>query len=76
MQRQYTKFLLNDYVSDIKSRLIQSDLLPLTYRREYLDLVFAFNAFTDLNDFNMESIVVFNDPINIRNNAYVLCKLC
>ena len=31
IQRQATKFILSDYVSDYKTRLLKLDLLPLMY---------------------------------------------
>ena len=38
VQRQFTKYILNDYTSSYKERLIECSLLPLTFRREYLQI--------------------------------------
>ena len=42
VQRRATKFITNNYVIDYKSRLRYCDLLPLSYRREILDLNFLY----------------------------------
>ena len=57
IQRQATKFILNDYDSSYNDRLSKLNLLPLSYRREYLDLVFLFNAMHDLNVYNVNFII-------------------
>ena len=40
VQRRGTKYILNDFQSDYKSRLISLDLLPLMYTYEILDILF------------------------------------
>ena len=40
VQRRTTKFILNDYISDYKSRLIRLNLLPLMYIYELNDIMF------------------------------------
>ena len=40
IQSRATKYILNDYCSDYKDRLIKLELLPLMQFYEYLDLVF------------------------------------
>ena len=40
VQRRTTKFILSDYSSDYKTRLIQLGMLPLMYILEIVDVVF------------------------------------
>ena len=40
VQRRATKFVLNDFTSDYKTRLTRLGLLPLMYYFEYLDITF------------------------------------
>jgi hypothetical protein len=57
VQRRMTKYILDDYELDYKSRLIECNLLPLTLRRQYLDCIFTYNSINNLNDFNICSKV-------------------
>ena len=41
VQRRATKYILNDYTSDYRSRLIKLDLLPLMYYLELNDVMFC-----------------------------------
>ena len=41
-QRQATKFTLNDYESDYKTRLLKLDLLPLMYILDFYDISVIF----------------------------------
>jgi len=43
VQRRATKYILNDYSSSYKSRLVKLDLLPLMYQYELSDLLFSLN---------------------------------
>ena len=55
LQRNATNYALNDnYIRDYSDRLKHCELLPLCtcMRREMLDLVFIYNAFHGLNDFD------------------------
>jgi hypothetical protein len=63
VQRRASKYILNDFISDYQTRLVKMNLLPLSYRREYLDIVFFYNSLHDLNDMNM-NVLPF-----IANNA-------
>ena len=45
VQRRATKYILNDYHSPYKSRLIQLDLLPLMYQYELSDLLFFIKSY-------------------------------
>lgn len=44
LQRRATKFILNDYVSDYRARLIKLDLLPLM-------MVYEINVFSEISLF-------------------------
>ena len=67
VQRLSTKFILQDYDSDYEERLIKLELLPLCYRREYLDLIFIFKSLQGLNSYCIETIAVFNDDVYLRS---------
>ena len=41
IQRRATKFILNDYISDYKSRLLKLGLLPLMYVLDFYDMFFC-----------------------------------
>ena len=43
VQRRATKYILNDYTSSYKTRLIKLKLLPLMYLFELHDILFATN---------------------------------
>ena len=45
IQRRETKYILNDYNSSYKTRLIQLDLLPLKYQYELSDLLFFIKSY-------------------------------
>ena len=40
-QRRATKYILNDFISDYKSRLSSLDFLPLMYEFELCDMLFC-----------------------------------
>ena len=44
IQHKSTKFILNDYSSNYRDRLITLHLLPLMYCLDYLDIVFLFTS--------------------------------
>ena len=69
VQRRATKFILN-YNGDIpyNIRVTQLDLLPLSMRRDFLDLTFMYNCFNDLVDFNIENYVTFIPIVNRLRN--------
>jgi hypothetical protein len=49
VQRRATKYILCDYSSSYEERLNRCNLLPLSLRRDYLDIVFLYNYFHDLH---------------------------
>ena len=61
IQRRATKFILNDYTSDYKSRLITLELLPLMYYYELQDILFFIKCIIDPPDnFNILNYVHFS----------------
>ena len=44
IQKQATKFILSDYVSDYKTPLLKLDLLPLMYILDFYDILFFIKA--------------------------------
>ena len=69
-QRIFTKYIVSDLSLDYKARLKVCDILPLSFRRECLDLVFIFNSINYLNDFDLNSIANFHDD-NRRNFDHI-----
>ena len=55
VQRHVTKFILNEYLSDVsyRDRWLTLGILPLCYRREILDLCFLFKCLHDEIDNNI-----------------------
>jgi len=47
-------------------RLKQCNLLPLSYRREVLDITFFLKSYHDKTGFNVKSYLEFSDDIQIR----------
>jgi hypothetical protein len=65
VQRRASKYILCDFDSDYLSRLTKLNLLPLSLRRDFLDIIFLFNCQNDLIDINQEHIPTFvinNNP--------------
>ena len=50
VQRRATKYILNDFTSDYKSRLIQTQLLPLTYILDLSDVMFFIKSLRNHHD--------------------------
>ena len=75
VQRRATKFILNDYSSDYKSRLTSLKLLPLMMHYELLDLSFFIRALHQPNtdSFNIFSFVQFcnlqDHPLSINSST-------
>ena len=69
------QFVLNDFDSNYHERLKKCGLLPLTFRRELVDLVFIYNSYHDLNDFVFDQYVYFKEN-NLRdgNNFTMACN--
>lgn len=65
VQRRATKFILKDYHSDYDVRLMICDILPLTLRRDFLDLVLFYNYLNDISLIKLN--VTFVNTQNIHN---------
>jgi hypothetical protein len=63
-QRRATKYILNDYNMDYKTRLAHCGLMPLSLRRQFLDTVFLYNSLTHLNDMN---ISLYMETVNMND---------
>jgi hypothetical protein len=61
VQRRATYFITNQYDINYKERLLLCNLLPLTMRREFLDLTCFYNIKNGLIDLNIRSIFKCND---------------
>jgi hypothetical protein len=66
VQRRATMYIMSDSVSSYKERLLSLDLLPLSYRRDYLDLLFYYNSINDRIDINMLHLPSFVHADNPR----------
>ena len=61
VQRRATKFILNIYHLDYKSRLLQCQILPLIYFLELNDILFLVKSLKSPNPaFNIHKYVTFN----------------
>jgi hypothetical protein len=59
LQRSATRYILQRPDLDYKDRLKQLDILPLTYRREYLDMCMFFKCKNGIQDLNVNEYVQF-----------------
>ena len=60
IQRRATKFILNDYVTDYKTRLIKLNILPLMYTYDLYDILFFIKSIQHpSNHFNISNYVNF-----------------
>ena len=61
VQRQATKFILNDYESDYKTQLLKLGLLPLMYILDFYDILFFIKAFQQPSShFNINHYITFS----------------
>ena len=61
IQHRATKFILNDYTSSYKSRLLKLNILPLMYQFDYYDILFFVKHIKDPTDsFNILNYVSFS----------------
>ena len=73
IQRRATKFILQDFQSDYKTRLTNLHLFPLSLWFEYLDLTFIIKCLKDLSDhFNIFQYIQF---VSNNTRASSACKL-
>ena len=75
-QRISAKSILNDYDPDYYSSLLSGNILPLTFRREFLDLVFLFNSMHNLNAYayNFINFDIINMFLRDRNMLHLQYK--
>ena len=73
VQRRATKYILQDYTSDYKSRLLSLNILPLMYWLELQDLIFLIKCLKDPQDTN--NIYQFVNFVNSNTRAGTNRKL-
>ena len=64
VQRRATKYILNDYISDYRSRLVKLNLLPLTMLLEFNDICFFIQSIKHISPSNS-----FNIALNTSHSA-------
>ena len=68
LQRRATKYILHDYISNYKTRLIKLQLLPLMYVLEISDIMFFItNIKNPTSSFNITSHVSFSNSCTRSN---------
>ena len=61
LQRRATKYILNDYISDYKTRLFKLELLPLVYTFELSDIMFFIISIKNpTSSFNIHHFISFS----------------
>ena len=72
VQHHVTKFILNEYSSDVsyRDRCLTLGILPLCYRREILDLCFLFKCLHGEIDININTYLQFAQSNTSRRSAY------
>ena len=73
VQRRATKYILNDYNSGYKTRLMKLNMLPLSYCKEIADVCFLYKCINEFYAFNVSSVVNFVNPSGLTRSAS-LCK--
>ena len=70
VQRRATKYILNDYSSSYKSRLVKLDLLPLMYQYELSDLLFFIKSYKDPHPhFDIKNYVSMSTTSSTRSSS-------
>ena len=73
IQRRATNYILHYPDIDYRERLSKLKLLPLSFKREIIDLTFFLKCKLELCDLNLDNFVVFNATLqnrpNIRSSA-------
>ena len=73
IQRRATKYILNDYASDYKSRLISLNLLPLSMVLELNDIVFFLRSLQSPSDsFDILQFVSFSSTCTRSSSGFKL----
>ena len=77
VQRRATCFILNDYNSNYKSRLLKLNLLPLMYLLDYYDIMFFVTSLKHPSThFNIQQYVKFSNSNTRSSTANKLCYTC
>ena len=72
VQRRASKFILNDYTSDYKTRLLQLSLLPLSMIYELNDICFFVKSIKQpSSSFNILNYVSFSCCNNTRSGSFL-----
>jgi hypothetical protein len=75
VQRRATCYITNDYSTGYKDRLIQCNLLPLSLRRDFLDLSFMYNCINDVVNVNLiELFHCTSHELNVEFPVAFRCK--
>ena len=69
VQRRATKYILNDYSSDYRSRLLKLKMLPLGYIKEIADACFLYKCLHGYCNININDFVNFYDNSASRTRA-------
>jgi hypothetical protein len=69
IQRRATKFILNNYDSDYKTRLINLNLLPLSYFREICDLCLYYKCRYNLCNLDLSLLIPSNQKTVMTRQA-------
>ena len=76
VQRRATKYILNDYASDYKTRLKQTKLIPLNYYKEYRDLCFLYKCIHGFYNINIFEFIRFQNysqqQTRLRSSQFVI----
>jgi hypothetical protein len=76
IQRRSTQYIVNYIDLDYKNRLVMCDMLPLSLRREYLDLVFLYNIIQGLVDIDVSLCFQGQVPISIPIRIFARTEQC
>ena len=69
VQRRATKYILNDYSSDYRSRLLKLKMVPLGYIKEIADACFLYKCLHGYCNININDFVNFYDNSASRTRA-------
>jgi hypothetical protein len=70
-QRRATKYICNNYSIGYSQRLYMCRILPLSYRRELMDITFYYNCKNHIVDLDIDTIVPVEFVSNNNNAPYV-----
>ena len=87
LQQRATKFILNDFISDYKTRLLKLRLLPLMYIFELSDIMFfiksikcptnSFNIFNFISFSNSRGLKLHHNPSNTnKQRHFYFVRIC